>query len=505
MPQHTYESMEDGSTGTPSTGSSSSRDSLFIPPVDIPPEVLKMPFDRILEKFPWLPRFLQQHMFDYNPRYLYRAHPEYLTPGILAGVQTEVYEPTFDLSASGHNRNGFDVREEAADRSERYRAYSRNGGIPPVLMEFDPVDWNESAAVPNNEEPVSPTNVPETNGYHPPIGDTQPAEYGRSEDSQHVLRDHIRSMNARPSEHHFRTYIDGGANRVRGGRGGYNQPVQDVTDNFTRIADSYRQYNLFGDGRGGYNQPQDGDGRGGYNQPQDQDDGRGGYNQPQDGGRGGYNQPQDGGRGGYNQPQDGGRGGYNQPQDQDDGRGGYNQPQDGRRGGYNQPQDGGRGGYNQPVQDMRFYGQVVDSPRWIDHFLGGRGGYNQPRDQDDGRGGYNQPQDGRGGYNQPQDGGRGGYNQPQDHYDGRGGYNQPADEDSQYYFDLGDEDDGRGGYNQPADEDSQHYFDIPSRKRSATEDIDSGSRKVAKTSSARKQKKVRKARRTTVASVTSTE
>ncbi|KAI1770487.1 hypothetical protein F4818DRAFT_446291 [Hypoxylon cercidicola] len=295
----------------------------FIPPVPIPLEVLAMPFDVVLETFPWLPRLLQNHFYDYNPRYLYHEHPD-VYPGRGRYAHTLTYAPSFDLPHDGSDSRLFisDPRDEAFERGERYRATANQNGVPPILMNFNDIDYNRRARAPV-DEPVSPRTVA---GHY-----DQPVEDGRD-----------------------------GYNQPEDGRDGYNQPTEA--------------------GWGGYNQPAE-DGRGGYNQPED---GRGGYNQPEDG-RDGYNQPTEAGRGGYNQPEDG-RGGYNQPMETSRGSSSQGQKRHsdseaGREQGKkvkveheadgeddNKPTEAGRGGYNQPEEGSSLSFRTTIWERWTWHF-----------------------------------------------------------------------------------------------------------------------------------------
>ncbi|XXH04528.1 hypothetical protein Hte_010944 [Hypoxylon texense] len=139
---------------------------IWIPPVPIPPEVLEMPFDVVLETFPWLPRVLQDHLFDYNRPYLFREHPESYPGG---GQPLHYYEPTFDPDPHRGPEYKLEARAEANDRQDRYRATASRNGVPPVLTEFREVDFSKSASRPV-DQPVSPRTDADDRRDQPPDG-----------------------------------------------------------------------------------------------------------------------------------------------------------------------------------------------------------------------------------------------------------------------------------------------------------------------------------------------
>ncbi|KAI4858842.1 hypothetical protein F4820DRAFT_454470 [Hypoxylon rubiginosum] len=156
-----------GVTSDPGDDRSQSPEEAWVPPVPIPPEVLHMPFDVVLETFPWLPRVLQDHLYEYNPEYLYREHPE-MYPGIGEDVLPHLYAPTFDLGDNRGPGDTYDAHVEAQQRNDRYRAIASRNGVPPVLMDFNDVDFNQGAS-----GPIDKSVSPKTNGNG---GNNQPAD-----------------------------------------------------------------------------------------------------------------------------------------------------------------------------------------------------------------------------------------------------------------------------------------------------------------------------------------
>ncbi|KAI1760836.1 hypothetical protein GGR53DRAFT_508118 [Hypoxylon sp. FL1150] len=297
----------------------------WVPSIPTPPEVLEMPFGEVIERIPWLPRVLQDHLYGYNPRYLYREHPELLPEGIEENVRLDLYAPTFDLPSYHIPLGTHEAHGVFHERQDRYRATASRGGTPPVLIEFKEVNWNKGATF--IDRPVSPKTIPgpETDGK-PLIESKVNCNQDVGSVDQPVLPGTTPGPDTdKPTDGR------GGYNKsTDDGRGGYNQPWSRV-----RTSISQREALARYHGRGGHNRPTDvccdkytrpveaipssrkrGIDNLGVKHPLGRrvkvecDDGRGGYNQPEDG-RGGYNQPIEAGLGGYYQPAEDGRSGYN--------------------------------------------------------------------------------------------------------------------------------------------------------------------------------------------------
>ncbi|KAI6081115.1 hypothetical protein F4821DRAFT_265238 [Hypoxylon rubiginosum] len=270
----------------------------WVPTVPIPPEVLQMPFGEVIERIPWLPVLLQQHLYEYNPRYLYREHPELFHEDFEEGMRLDLYAPTFDL-ADNERAAQWLFRE----RQDRYRATAERDGVPPVLQSFNEVHWNRGRGDRTSSRPSGPTPTPNQNagqGEHnlPPgtviVSLSQPttrmieliARHYQQKTARAAARDDDRRRDKERRDAYRNLYIAQWASDVYSSRKRKSDELQAEHRQEKKVKTEL-------------------------------DDGRGGYNQPTEAGRDGYNQPTETGRDGYNQPTEAGRGGYWPPAEDD--------------------------------------------------------------------------------------------------------------------------------------------------------------------------------------------